>query len=1108
MRKWLSIAVGICCLCALAENPKGNSQIVSRVSDTKVRPVIDGTVNAEEWADAAILMPFSMSEEAMQPLQEKHLVYLKYDSDNLYLAVQTRMDFDPAIVRYKDDDMTMKEVDSLQIILERPGEHFWYSFLIERAGGKCDWRFYYWDIKPSNQWNPEWKYACRNVADTYFEGSIWEGEVAIPWAALEMEAPKEKTAMQAQFFRYHGNKRTTSVGTRMSSWGPLNHHFNMPVSEGIYGTLEFMPGRPVFRPECKFDNFGKGFGSFKGEYTGEKATFAPRVWDIRNYGNVFLQGDFPIDNHRLNWRQAVPMKERRLAMARYQVTDEFGTVARFVTRVTLDQPFSADVQPIYSTDEIVWNGEITLDSVPLDSYIIYEIQDKDGKTLKSDRQAAAKWFEERLSIAEVPVGDAVAVAKLVAADGKTLYTIRTPFKQIEKPEWMNANYGKVMEAFAPWRPMTFDIHDGEATLGVYKHNYRFTSESPLPSDVTMFGEPFAADSWRFVLTTNHGPQILKATAPLTASDKDGRGVTIHWRGDSKDVRMQADIRVEFDALSWYDVRLSPLSDGVEITDLHIDIPLRRKGLRYIRGGGEAGMDNFSEAALIGDAKVDYELVKLAMPRVQAVSPHGWKAGWRGCTTYWVGGEDRGFTFALPSLKNMNVKKDYSAVIENEKEITVRFNLVDTAKPLDAAIRYEFAIVLTPAKDKGDWPSLRKSGQSLPGEKGWNEDYTIPSIIAPNQHNNHMSHRMMRYGGEMTFPHGYFANNFLPCWFIKDCQTGNPRPRESEVELIRKMCAGYRKSGCRPYLWYDTMVTTLTPNPPTEYLADIRRYPIQNHPIETFATSCCPNGCWTDFYLYGALNRIKDGVGSIYTDMSSIRTCSNRFHGCGVRNPDGTVTPEYPLLAVREFYLRLQKVLKSNDPGGIVGMHAGVLEWSNHWIDINIHGEEWTTVFDYDTFTPELYQTLYGLQHAFGTMSQHFAGLIYKQYAAVQQKTKVTQEEIMGLCLVHGDTIFPSNGCEIHGNALVWNALDDFGADRDDTEWIPYWRNPLSKYPAGVLVSSWKRDGKELLVIFNFSKKELPLTLPDGKYYDTLRQINLETPLTALEGRRMLLLKKE
>ena len=128
------------------------------------------------------------------------------------------------------------------------------------------------------------------------------------------------------------------------------------------------------------------------------------------------------------------------------------------------------------------------------------------------------------------------------------------------------------------------------------------------------------------------------------------------------------------------------------------------------------MDNFSEAALIGDAKVDYELVKLAMPRVQAVSPHGWNAGWRGCTTYWVGGEDRGFTFALPSLKNMNVKKDYSAVIENEKEITVRFNLVDTAKPLDGAIRYEFAIVLTPAKDKGDWPSLRKSGQSLLARK--------------------------------------------------------------------------------------------------------------------------------------------------------------------------------------------------------------------------------------------------------------------------------------------------------------------------------------------------------------------------------------------------------
>ena len=59
MRKLLSILF-VCGICALAENPKGNPQIVSRVSDTKVRPVIDGTVNAEEWSDAAILMPFCM----------------------------------------------------------------------------------------------------------------------------------------------------------------------------------------------------------------------------------------------------------------------------------------------------------------------------------------------------------------------------------------------------------------------------------------------------------------------------------------------------------------------------------------------------------------------------------------------------------------------------------------------------------------------------------------------------------------------------------------------------------------------------------------------------------------------------------------------------------------------------------------------------------------------------------------------------------------------------------------------------------------------------------------------------------------------------------------
>ncbi len=52
-------------------------------------------------------------------------------------------------------------------------------------------------------------------------------------------------------------------------------------------------------------------------------------------------------------------------------------------------------------------------------------------------------------------------------------------------------------------------------------------------------------------------------------------------------------------------------------------------------------------------------------------------------------------------------------------------------------------------------------------------------------------------------------------------------------------------------------------------------------------------------------------------------------------------------------------------------------------------------------------------------------------------------------------------------------------DAPESEWIPYWRNPLSQYPSGpVAVSNWKRGGRELAVIFN-TAYDVPATFDFG-----------------------------
>lgn len=64
-----------------------------------------------------------------------------------------------------------------------------------------------------------------------------------------------------------------------------------------------------------------------------------------------------------------------------------------------------------------------------------------------------------------------------------------------------------------------------------------------------------------------------------------------------------------------------------------------------------------------------------------------------------------------------------------------------------------------------------------------------------------------------------------------------------------------------------------------------------------------------------------------------------------------------------------------------------------------------------------------------------------------------------------------NGTEamMPGLRMVWDTLDRFGVDQ--AVWTPYWRNPLSGGPEGVLVSSWKRGTRLLLVLFNPAQTE-------------------------------------
>ena len=91
-----------------------------------------------------------------------------------------------------------------------------------------------------------------------------------------------------------------------------------------------------------------------------------------------------------------------------------------------------------------------------------------------------------------------------------------------------------------------------------------------------------------------------------------------------------------------------------------------------------------------------------------------------------------------------------------------------------------------------------------------------------------------------------------------------------------------------------------------------------------------------------------------------------------------------------------------------------------------------------------------------------------------------------MALLHGETLYTVNGVEIAGNMMVWQALDAFQADAPDTAFIPYWRNELSAAQvAEVRISTYQREGRELLVVFNTAYGARPVRLNGRTLTDAL-----------------------
>ena len=246
-------------------------------------------------------------------------------------------------------------------------------------------------------------------------------------------------------------------------------------------------------------------------------------------------------------------------------------------------------------------------------------------------------------------------------------------------------------------------------------------------------------------------------------------------------------------------------------------------------------------------------------------------------------------------------------------------MIDHESEIKKPVHYDFGLILTPSKHIVNKTRLWRIGSGWPGlDKNGN----VLNKINPDLFKGRNSRRFFHSPELPPFTKDYLTTVMLPCWKLRTPQNGNPTPSEPELKYIDKWLANTKKTiGGSPMLWYDALFSMYHLPQAVDFIFDWESNPITRLPVEQLGSYMCPTDAWIDYYLYGVANRMKQGVKSFYMDLTFFKPCSNRFHGCGYWDDSETLQGIIPFLKTREMFLRFQKMVKENDPDGLLVLHG-------------------------------------------------------------------------------------------------------------------------------------------------------------------------------------------
>jgi hypothetical protein len=539
----------------------------------------------------------------------------------------------------------------------------------------------------------------------------------------------------------------------------------------------------------------------------------------------------------------------------------------------------------------------------------------------------------------------------------------------------------------------------------------------------------------------NGQNAVADTCELFSSNE----TTAKYRLTSSagDIKINAEIKAEFDGFLWIDLEYSPALNTAKIKTMTLDIPLTRK---YITGFDDChSLKDKVDMTTNADRRLSYNF---------AETP-----------SCWIGGDDVGLMIGARNLKGWHVKNKNKSleIIPDNKIVVLRLNLVDTPLQITGSRRIGFYLEATPVKPLNrKVKSIRNEANTLMWSGFWTKyfNYFIEKDLdfgALNQFNQHRkTFQLFHY----TAAHG--ASPYSPEWNYYGMEWHSSPPSLGDY------CVD----------------------------SDVSSKLLRNR--NTFTYGCLDCKSFFDFNLAtlsAIIKRPDIGIENLYIDLAWPKMCGNKKHGCGYIDEFGENQSSFDIIGTREYYKHLYNVLKDKNSEAMICMHIVATRTpADSFADVLVFGEGYDRDVAakesyYDVLNPEVMRIAYasrGKEQEIWLIPQFTRGfLLFRPERAITWKPEQPEaaravKHFLGYMTVHNisfmrglDTIKPSKQLYDAQDWLGWGENIDF---------FPYWRksdNPvgvISPLSGRIMVSTFARNGKAIIAVLNDTDKNSNIEL--------------------------------